>query len=178
MRTTILLSTLLFLAGSALAQDSPITVGDSSSQQFPPGQKTGRGVHAISLKHQQFKPNGANAYVQDTGYKAACFEMLGGLRPPVSLGQNWTLALSDDVVLTTTDGNRIDIDYKGKQVKKVTTSGGDEHKVVGDQLTWGKLSNNGTTVKRPLGNETPSSPLTFIIHYCPGGTCPSPDPCK
>ncbi len=179
MRTTILLSTLLFLAGSALAQDSPITVGDSGSQ-LPPaaGKKAGTTVHSINLQHKHFNPNGDNYHVQDSGYKTVCFEVAGVPRPLVSLGQSWTLVLSDGVVLTTTDGNRIDIVYSGKQVAKGTAGGDEVHKVVGDQLTSGDLSTKpGTWTTYPASGTTPSKPLTFKIHYCQSGVCPDPN-CK
>jgi hypothetical protein len=169
MRTTILLSSLLFLAGYALAQDSPITVGDSSSQPPLPGTKAGTRGHSTYLQHKHFTPNGDNYYVADKGYKAACFEVSGAPRPPILLDRSWTLVLSDGIVLTTTDGNRVDIVYSGKPIDKSTTTDGDVHKAVDDQLTSGWLINGGQATKYPTGGAT--SPLEFQIHYCPGGAC-------
>jgi hypothetical protein len=161
MRTTILLSTLLFLAGSALAQDSPITVGDSSRPPKP----------GTSLQHKQFNGNGDNYHVRDPRHTAACFEVVGG-PPPVSLDLQWTLALNDGVVLTTTDGNRVDIVYNGRKPDQSTLPGGDQqHKLTGAPLTSGWLINGGKATLYPAGAFT--SPLTFVIHYCTpksGGT--------
>ena len=159
MRTTILIGSLLFLAGYALAQDSPITVGDSSR---PPKDQS------VSLQHKHFNNNGDNYHVKDGVNKAACFEVVGGPpSPPVSLGQQWALVLNDGVVLTTTNGNRIDIVYNGKKVNKGTApNGDDQHKVVGDQLTLGWLINGGQATAYPVNSTAYTPPLRFQIHYC------------
>jgi hypothetical protein len=171
MRTTILLSSLLFLAGSALAQDSPIRVGDSSSQQFPPpGKKTGTRGHSTYVQHKQFQSNGANHYVEDKDHKAGCFEVVGGPpRPPVSLlDQQWTLTLNDGVTLSSTDGKKVDIDYKGKpHVPHNAPNGDQQHYVTGDQLTSGDLLiDQGKPTTYPVSATAFTSPLTFKIHYC------------
>jgi len=183
MRTTFLLSSLLFLAGSALAQqDSPITVGDSS--QFPPAQKkAGTTGHSILLQHKQFQSNGANDYVDDKGLAAACLEMVGAPPPPVPLPKTWNLTLNDNVELKSVNGQRIDIDYKGKTpVPHNPTTGDQQREIVGDQLTSVGLSvdHGKPTTYPPSG--TPPSSQNFIIHYCPKGDCKDPktgsDPCN
>jgi hypothetical protein len=186
MRTTILLSTLLFLAGSAPAQDSPITVGDSSPvprpvPPQPPPIKAGSTGGSIYVGHPNLKRDSANKiyYVSETGHKAACFEMVGDSSKPLSLlGKRWEFTLNDGVVLRSTkfhqndDPNRIEIDYGGKSPVTHPHS----HEVVGDQLTSGKLEiKGGKTTQYPPGPKPPS--LSFTIHYCQGGVCPDPN-CK
>jgi hypothetical protein len=180
MRTTILIGSLLFLAGYAPAQDSPITVGDSSTQPPPAGKQAGTTGHSIYVQHKHFNGNGDNYHVKDKDNQAACFDVVN-LPPnrPVPLGQQWTLVLSDGVVLTTTDGNRVDIVYNGKQVNKGSAPNKDDlHTVVGDQLTSGWLINGGQATAYPVNPTTPATSQTFIIHYCPakGGVVNCKDP--
>jgi hypothetical protein len=162
MLTTILLSSLLFLAGSAPAQDSPIRVGDSST-------KTPPGTPGTSLQHKHFIPNGDNYYVEEKGYTSGCFEVVGGPpRPPQPLGKVWTLVLSNNVVLNTADGARIDIVYSGQPVQTGTAPNGDEvHQLVGNKLTSGDLSiNHGKVSKYPVSATAFQKPLRLVIHYC------------
>ena len=167
MRTTILLSTLLFLAGYAAAQDSPITVGDTSSQPPLSGKKAGTKGHSTYLQHKQFQSNGG--YVEDPDHKVGCFEVVGWSHLPIPLlDQQWTLTLNDKIELKSTKVTRVDIDYKSKKHKKGKAANGDEtHTVAGDQLTSGDLSiNHGTPTTYPVNPTTPASSQTFIIHYC------------
>jgi hypothetical protein len=171
MRTTILLSTLLFLAGSALAQDSPITVGDSGRPGPPP---------AYYVEHKQFQYNGG-FFVYDPGYQVACFEMVPGDITPLAKKQ-WTLTLNDSgVVVTSTDGKMIDIDYKENPVVFHNMPNGDhQHQVAGYPLKSGTLSiTGGKTITFPPGTDkiTPASKLKLIIHYCLNGDCKDPKIC-
>ena len=168
MRTTILIGSLLFLAGYGLAQDSPITVGDSSSQPPLPGKKAGTRGASTSLQHAHFNGNGDNYHVKDHGNKAACFEVVNLPRNPrVLLGQQWTIVLNDGVVLTTTDGNRIDVVYNGKKVTPGGTPSVDEvHTVVGDSLTSEWLINGGQATEYSVSTTPFQKPFRFKIHYC------------
>ena len=172
MRTTILLGTLLFLAGCALAQDSPITVGDSGSKVPPASTKTGRHIpsgQSLYVENDQFQYDHTH-FISVPGYKAACFVMSPGAFTPVSLSAPWKLALNGNgVTLSSTDGNRIEIDYKQKPIVLHNMPNGDQrHEVTGEQLASGTLSNTGS----PNKTYTPNGPhKSFVIHYCPGGAC-------
>jgi hypothetical protein len=176
MRTTILLSSLLFLAGSALAQDSPITVGDSGR----PKDKD----PSFYVQHKQFQYNGG-FFVYDPGYQVACFEMVSGDVADLTK-KAWTLTLHDSgVVMTSTDGKVIDIGYKQNPIVLHNMPNGDhQHQVVGFPLKSGDLSiTGGKTITYPPGSGkiTPASPLKLVIHYCLNGNCKDStgkDPCN
>lgn len=188
MRTKILIGSLLFLAGSALAQDSPITVGDSSSQPPLPGKKTGtRGVSTY-VGHWQFKYDGPNKkhHVSEAGRQAACFDI--DPRPasftPVTLaGKTWTLDVDDG-----SGKDKVTLQASNpKKLERIEITL-DKHQVIAHSLAKDRLSlevenfalnsatltvNNSTLPPYPY-----SSGTNFVIRYCPNGTCANPDPCK
>jgi len=185
MRTTILIGSLLFLAGYAPAQqDSPITVGDTApiipgagAKQRPtkkaaPGNSTYVG-HS-SFQHDPTDSGKKSYFVLESGYKAACFEMTPkGVVPPPNpvslLGQSWELKLNTGIKLNSTgDPSKIEIRYPKDAIDDV------QYHEIDDPLIWGDLKIDGGKAVR----YTPSkSPKQFVIHYCPDGKCPSPNPC-
>ena len=184
MRTTILLSTLLFLAGSALAQDSPITVGDSSSIPGLPGKKAApskqpkeQGKKAVSpastfVGYSEFQFDGPNKihHVTDKVRRAACLTAdptPKGLPPKVSLIDNkWSLALNGDKKVelrSAKDGNRVEIDIHDKQ--------GTIYGVVAGKVNVEVPSYPPTSASLTVGSTTYSYPsmgsdYQFFIHYC------------
>jgi hypothetical protein len=188
MRTTILLSSLLFLAGSALAQqDSPITVGDSGRIPGLPGGKAATRSASTYVGHSQFRYDGPNKvhHVAEAGYQAGCFDI--DPRPakftPVNLvGKTWTLDLDDGSgsvrlmqLLNLNKPERIEIILDKHQViARSPAAGRLSLEMVGYALTSATL----TVGNNKLPAYPYSSGSNFVIHYCPGGACPSPDPCK
>jgi hypothetical protein len=198
MRTTILLSTLLFLAGYALAQDSPIRVGDSSSIPGLPGKKAApstqpkkQGKKAVSagstfVEYSEFKFDGPGKvhHVSKPGYQAACFDIKPrpGNFTPVSLaGKPWSLDLRDSKNVTVTlmraelkqDNNpeRIQILLDQHQVTaRSLAKGGVGLELEGYLLGWATLTVDN--VKQP---EQPyPTGGSIFISYCKGGVCAQP----
>ena len=191
MRTTILLSSLLFLAGYAPAQDSPITVGDTApiipgagaKRRAPKKADASTKKVAVSttkaaastptfVGHPTFQYDGSSKihHVSDQNYRAACFTAVpnpSGLPPKVSLLDNkWNLVLNvDKKVELRSDktGNRVEIDIHDKQG---TIHGGATGKVSLEVANYpptsAELTVDGTTYPyKAMGSD-----YKFFIHYC------------
>jgi hypothetical protein len=182
MRTTILLSSLLFLAGYALAQDSPITVGDTGPiiihrKKSPPNKIASN--TSTWVKHAQFQYDGPSKihHVSDQGYQAACFEMVGDTsnKPRSLSGAQWTLTLNNGEVKlqqSKKDPSRIEIALDQSQVIAHSPAAGMlSLELVKYPLTSATLTvdNGNPTTYTPSG-----TPKLFEIHYCKGGVCPDP----
>ncbi|MGA2271700.1 MAG: hypothetical protein ABSH44_24825 [Bryobacteraceae bacterium] len=201
MRTTILLSSLLFLAGYATAQDSPITVGDTGpiiigghGKQGPTRKAATSGSTYVG--HSQFQYDGPNNihHVSDQDHEAACFTVdpaPTGFTPVPLSGKKWVLTLNDkkEVELRSTNTpSRIEIDVKQRHAIIHSPAAGKLSLEVDYPLTSAVLA--VTDVTTNITTTTPytpkGTPKYFIIHYCQvkgtGLDCTDPttkaDPCN
>lgn len=186
MRTLLLCCSLLLIAGCS-RDNEPVRKGGPLSADDQPVQvadNTGKPVTTVggfTVSHPNLRYD-HKVFVQNDGYKVACFEMVPKIfNTGVATANKWSLDVKGTssstplATISSKDNQRIDVDFGTGSA----TVASNALAVASERFTTAVLTlENQPSITYPQQGQNPTTPLTVLIHYCPTAGCAAPNPCQ